>query len=79
LSGWGCPLAWLGDGECDKSCYNPECLFDNGDCDKNEKCDKSCKEEMISNGVCEEKCNNEACGWDGFDCLPRCSERCLEE
>lgn len=30
----GCLYSWLGDGFCDNLCNNPECNYDNGDCEK---------------------------------------------
>merc|ERR1719331_3269598 len=27
-----CPVAWLGDGECDSGCESADCNFDGGDC-----------------------------------------------
>lgn len=53
----------------------PECLFDGGDCNKNNEMYPKCISRYryfgnIANGVCELfiDAHNEDCGWDGGDC-----------
>uniref|UniRef100_A0A665WAB6 Neurogenic locus notch homolog protein 2-like n=1 Tax=Echeneis naucrates TaxID=173247 RepID=A0A665WAB6_ECHNA len=58
-------------GQCDKECDNPGCLFDSFECQESPqstcKYDKYCADHY-HNGICDQSCYTEACGWDGLDC-----------
>lgn len=57
-----CPVAWMGDGECDNTCDDIDYDFDEGDC---------CKSNWIEDGYCDDECNLIQAAFDGGDC---CSE-----
>ena len=67
----------IGDGHCDKPCYNSLCDWDKNDClekdavrvEDVETCGEGCSPELIGDGYCNSACNSESCGWDGEDCF----------
>ena len=64
-----CPDYYIGDGECDSRCNNPECNFDGGDCAPRETCGHLvCYVDDIGNEVCDSACNIAECNFDGGDC-----------
>ena len=75
-----CPTSWLSDGICDKPCNSSFCLFDGGDClkdnnlkldDKNEnvkQCSANCPLSWLGDNHCDSQCNNSICGFDLGDC-----------
>ena len=65
-----CPSSWLSDGMCDSACNNPECNYDNGDCDDSSSanCPSSCPSSWLSDGMCDSQCNSPECNYDDGDC-----------
>mmetsp|Transcript_29562 Transcript_29562/g.52931 ORF Transcript_29562/g.52931 Transcript_29562/m.52931 type:complete len:224 (-) Transcript_29562:201-872(-) len=79
----GCPIVWLGDGDCDAACNQAECRFDMGDCDEEARrydsddgtngspykdCAPGCLVAWLGNGKCDAPCDNMACNYDVGDC-----------
>lgn len=57
-------------GQCNKECDNPGCLFDSFECQETTsscKYDRYCADHF-GNDICDQSCHTEACGWDGLDC-----------
>ncbi len=59
-----CPIDWVGDGFCDKTCLVAECNYDGGDCG----CASGCPWEWVGDDICDAACNNAQCNFDGGDC-----------
>ena len=79
----GCPLDWIGNGQCNDECNNDACSFDGGDCDipegeniPEDYCATGCPWNLIGNGQCNNECNNDACQLDWGDCDPVIGEDC---
>merc|ERR1719316_1088441 len=71
-----CSFSLYGNGQCDFTCNNEACNFDNGDCADfgdyvgcpPEGSSYFCSASDIGNGVCDFRCNNEDCHFDGGEC-----------
>eukprot|EP00727_Mastigamoeba_balamuthi_P014777 m51a1_g9925 putative peptidase c14 (1275) ;mRNA; f:497-6537 len=66
-----CSATLANNSRCDYGCYNAQCNWDGGLCDKlvgGDFCSVNCNKSQVNDGVCDEACFNEACGWDGEDC-----------
>lgn len=59
-----------GNGRCDQTCNNDDCLYDLSDCNKiaNTTCPDNCTETW-GDGQCQPQCNSRVCGYDGSDCI----------
>lgn len=77
----GDPHCWrvFNNSQCDKSCNNADCLYDNFDCKTKEKVCNPIYEayciDHYADGKCDQGCNTEECGWDGLDCAAEVPEK----
>lgn len=75
-----CEECWevFNNSQCDQSCNNVDCLYDNFDCKKKEKVCNPIYEayciDHYADGKCDQGCNTEECGWDGLDCAGKVPE-----
>jgi len=65
----GCLAIWIGDGACDKICFEREYQWDGGDCGYANEEDIPCVPSMIGDNWCDHSCNNEQYNFDGGDCF----------
>ncbi|CAE7258007.1 Gnptab [Symbiodinium natans] len=70
----GCYSSWRGDGECDSSCNNAACNYDDGDC--NQECADGCHSHWRGDSECDSVCNNAQCNYDDGDCSEAAASSC---
>lgn len=78
------PHCWrvFNNSQCDESCNNADCLYDNFGCKTKENVCNPIYEayciDHYADGKCDQGCNTEECGWDGLDCATKIAEKLAE-
>lgn len=69
----------MSDDECQISCNNPACNYDDGKC----LCSPNCPQDLLYNDICDRACNIEVCDFDNNVCVRTrqgyCNSGCFPE